>query len=151
MIPVRFMIPLPTNARGPKQNRKTKWNHPGLPKPKQNHGCHTGLTSFFQVGRRRPEGGLAETIVLLRCMMLPRWFCFESCRCQCLLVPYFRSDGSERQPEQNSIAKKLAFIDSRVAAGQSIGDSYAPLPLREWEEPCSQEIGKLIPPAYRAA
>ena len=45
-IPVRFMIPLPTNARGPKQNRKTKWNHPGLPKPKQNHGCHTGLTSF---------------------------------------------------------------------------------------------------------
>ena len=52
MIPVRFMIPLPTNARGPKQNRKTKWNHPGLPKPKQNHGCHTGLTSFFS---SRPE------------------------------------------------------------------------------------------------
>ena len=38
-----------------------------------------------------------------------------------------------------------------LSAGQSIGDSYAPLPLREWEEPCSQEINKLIPPAYRAA
>lgn len=60
----------------------------------------------------------------------------------------FRSDSSERQLEQDSIAKKLAFIDSKVATGQSIGDGYAPLALCDWEEPCSQEIEELKPPAY---
>lgn len=76
-------------------------------------------------------------MVLLREQPLPTPTC-----------PYFRSDGSERQLEQDSIAKKLAFIDSKVAAGQSIGDGYAPLALCDWEEPCSQEIDKLMPPAY---
>ena len=52
-------------------------------------------------------------MVLLREQPLPTPTC-----------PYFRSDGSERQLEQDSIAKKLAFIDSKVAAGQSIGDGY---------------------------
>ncbi|CAE7949862.1 unnamed protein product, partial [Symbiodinium sp. KB8] len=43
----------------------------------------------------------------------------------------------ERQLEQDSIAKKLAFIDWKVAAGQSIGDGYAPLALCDWE---AQEV-----------
>ncbi|CAE7899662.1 unnamed protein product, partial [Symbiodinium necroappetens] len=41
--------------------------------------------------------------------------------------------AQERQLEQDSIAKKLAFIDSKVATGQSIGDGYAPLALCDWE------------------
>ena len=66
--------------------------------------------------------------------------------------PYFRSDGSDRAVQHESIGKKLAFIDSRVAAGQSIGDGYAPLALCDWEEPCSQEVIEwLMPPANRAA
>ncbi|CAE7177237.1 unnamed protein product [Symbiodinium microadriaticum] len=45
--------------------------------------------------------------------------------------------AQERQLEQDSIAKKLAFIDWKVAAGQSIGDGYAPLALCDWE---AQEV-----------